>query len=158
MFNRLVTTCLLCLALGGVQLAHAGGKEDSNDCRTSTDQPCSRTGSCAIQGSAWYQYVTIDRSDQYDTQGWPGLCDMTHVRLIQGACTPPGLQDMVTAYLSDTSDAYIPSISGTLACGGDDAGTDPGSVEVCDDGLDNDGDGKVDCSDRGDCRRDSYCR
>ena len=31
-----------------------------------------------------------------------------------------------------------------------------GDTEVCDDGLDKDGDGRVDCDDR-DCRQDSAC-
>ncbi|MEN8178240.1 MAG: hypothetical protein ABFS39_06415, partial [Pseudomonadota bacterium] len=34
----------------------------------------------------------------------------------------------------------------------------PPSIEVCDDGIDNDGDGLVDCSDRLDCRTDPACR
>ena len=51
--------------------AIAGGKEDFNDCRTATGDYCERAGSCAIQGSAWYQYVTINKSDRFDTQGWP---------------------------------------------------------------------------------------
>ena len=152
--KNLIPMILAGLFLAGLQNAHAGGKEDFNDCRTSTGELCERWGSCAIHGSAWYQHVTIDVQDRFDTQGWPGLCDMTHVSLVQGVCSPLGVQDDVTAYLSDTSIAYIPNISGSLACGGEaDA-----NVEICDDGIDNDGDGKVDCSDRGDCRRDSYCR
>jgi hypothetical protein len=31
-------------------------------------------------------------------------------------------------------------------------------VEICDDGLDNDGDGKADCADRKDCRQHQYCQ
>ena len=64
-------------------------------------------------------------------------------------------QEDVVAYLKDGSFAEISSISGALACGGE---ADDGASEICDDGLDNDGDGKVDCTDRGDCRRDSFCR
>ena len=140
--------------------ASAGGKEDFNDCRTSAGAVCERAGSCAIQGSAWYQYVTIDKSGKFDTQGWPGLCDMVHVSLVQGNCSPLGSQDNVTSYLSDTTSANIPSISGTLVCGGDDTGSAGGDVifEICNDGIDNDGDGKTDCSDRADCNRDSFCR
>ena len=99
-------------------LVQAGGKEDFNDCRTSTDDFCERAGSCAIQGSAWYQYVTVSKSERFSKQGWPGLCDMAHVSLVQGNCTPLGSQTNVTAYLSKFSKADIPNISGTLICGG----------------------------------------
>ncbi len=34
----------------------------------------------------------------------------------------------------------------------------PPSIEICDDGIDNDGDGLVDCRDRLDCRTDPACR
>lgn len=135
---------------------NAGGKEDFNDCRTNLGDFCERGGSCAIQGSAWYQYVTINKNEKFDVQGWPGLCDMVHVALVQGKCSPLYVQDNVVAYLSDTSHANIPGISGALACGGD--GGDSSVEEICDDGIDNDGDGKIDCSDRGDCRKDSFCR
>ena len=30
--------------------------------------------------------------------------------------------------------------------------------EVCDDGTDNDGDSYIDCADKKDCNKDSYCR
>ena len=148
---------IICLSL--TQQTYAGGSQDSNDCRTSSGDFCERAGSCAIQGSAWYQYVTIDKSGKFDSQGWPGLCDMVHVSLVQGTCEPIGSQENVTAFLSSTSYAEVPSISGTLACGGDDgSGGGDGEVEICNDGLDNDLDGKIDCADNGDCRRDSFCR
>jgi len=101
-----------------VSLAQAGGKEDFNDCRTSSGEFCERAGSCAIQGSAWYQYVTVSKSERFSKQGWSGLCDMAHVSLVQGKCTPAGAQEDVTAYLSERSDAHIPKISGSLVCGG----------------------------------------
>ncbi len=135
--------------------ANAGGKEDFNDCRTTRGNMCERAGSCAIQSSAWYQYVTIDKSSKFDKQGWPGLCDMVHVSLVQSNCSPLGVQDDITAYLSSTTSANIPSISGLLACGGDVPDDNP--IEICNDGFDNDNDGKTDCSDKRDCRRDSFC-
>jgi hypothetical protein len=92
------------------------GTEDSNNCRGTTGDYCERSGFCSIQGSDWYQYVTIDKSDKFDTQGWPGLCDMVHVSLVQGNCSPPSAQLDVTVYLSATTFADIPEISGTLVC------------------------------------------
>ena len=136
--------------------ANSAAKEDFNDCRTIAGDFCERAGSCAIQGSAWYQYVTIDKNDKFDTQGWPGLCDMVHVSLVQSRCSPQYAQDDVTANLSGMSFAFIPGISGSLACGGD--GVDDAIVEICNDGFDNDNDGKIDCSDKKDCRKDSFCR
>lgn len=96
----------------------AGGKEDFNDCRTNTSEFCERAGSCAIQGSAWYQYVTVNKSERFSKQGWAGLCDMAHVSLVQGKCSPLYAQDEITAYLSELSKAYIPGLSGPLMCGG----------------------------------------
>ena len=137
--------------------AMAGGTQDSNTCR---DNPaistCERTGTCTIQGSAWFQSVFIDKSDRFDTQGWPGLCDMVHVSLVQGQCETVGTQADITAYLSEYTHAYIPSISGLLACGGE--STEPAADEICNDLIDNDGDGRIDCMDKKDCRKDSYCR
>ena len=136
------------------QQSFAGGKEYPNDCRTSLDGFCERSGSCAIQGSAWNQTVFIDKADKFDTQGWPGLCDMVHVGLVQGTCDPTGSQEDLTAYLSETTYAEIPFISGTLACGGE----SDTNIEICNDGIDNDDDGKIDCTDKRDCNRDSFCR
>ena len=98
--------------------AMAGGKQDFNDCRTSIGEFCERAGSCAIQGTAWYQYVTAKKSEKFSKQGWPGLCDMVHVSLVQGRCSPLYTQSEVTADLSELTKAYIPNISGTLMCGG----------------------------------------
>jgi hypothetical protein len=128
-----VCTSLLIVADLAVQ---AVGTEDSNNCRSSPGDYCERSGSCSIQGSDWYQYVTIDKSDIFDKQGWPGLCDMVHVSLVQGNCSPPGSRVDVTAYLSDTTSAGIPDITGVLACNapivhdGDLALRTAGSVQV----------------------------
>ena len=142
----------------------AGGSQDFNDCRTSTGSTCERAGSCAIQGSAWYQYVHIDKSGKFDTQGWPGLCDMVHVSLVQGNCEPLGSQENVISHLSSTTTADIPSISGTLACGGDDGGSGgdvsggtEGKGKTCSDGIDNADDGNTDCGDP-DCVGNRACR
>ena len=83
---------------------------------TSTGQFCERTGSCSIQGADWYQYVTIDKNNIFDTQGWPGVCDMVHVALVQGNCSPPQSTINVTADLSSTTFATIPEIIGPLNC------------------------------------------
>lgn len=111
---------LVSLAVLGLisSAAYAGGKQDFNDCRTASGEFCERVGSCAVQGSAWYQYVTIKKTEKFTKQGWAGLCDMVHVSLVQGKCAPLHAQDDVTAYLSDFSYASIPSISGPLMCGG----------------------------------------
>ena len=109
----------------------AGGSQYSNDCRTSSGDFCERTGSCAIQGSAWWQEVTIDKSGKFDTQGWPGLCDMVHVSLVQGSCFIDW-DEIIVANLSDTTYARITALSGTLTCGGDDGGSTGGGSNFCD--------------------------
>jgi len=96
--------------------AQAQSVETSNGCLGPGADPCVRVGRCAIQGSTWGQRVTIDRADTFDTMGWAGLCDMVHVALVQGECSPPGGDRDVTAYLSATSDAVIDSITGPLRC------------------------------------------
>jgi hypothetical protein len=107
------------LLLGSVVSAHAASTETSNGCRGTQDDPCIRSGSCEIQGALWDQDVTVDRADIFDTQGWPGLCDMVHVALVQGNCDPPGAQIDVTVQLSQTSTAWIPQIIGPLVCAGE---------------------------------------
>jgi hypothetical protein len=66
----------------------------------------------------WGQQVTIDRADTFDTLGWAGLCDLVHVALLQGNCSPPGADRDITVTLSATSHAVIDSITGPLRCGG----------------------------------------
>lgn len=107
------------LLLGPVVSSHAASNETSDGCRGTQVDPCIRSGSCEIQGAQWFQDVTIDRSDIFDTQGWPGLCDMVHVGLVQGDCEPPGSQEDVTVHLSETTTAWIPEIVGPLVCAGE---------------------------------------
>jgi hypothetical protein len=107
------------ISIGGAGDARAASMETSNGCSETAEDPCTRSGSCEIQGSAWNQDVTIDRADRFDTMGWPGLCDMVHVGLVQGNCEPPGAQQNVTVHLSTTTSALVPEIVGPLACAGD---------------------------------------
>ena len=107
------------IVLTGATGVRAASNETSNGCAGTSDDPCTRSGSCEIQGAAWSQDVTIDRADRFDTMGWPGLCDMVHVGLVQGNCQPPGAQLNVTVDLSETSFAVVPEIVGPLACAGD---------------------------------------
>ena len=109
-----------------VSSAQAASREVFNGCRTTADNPCVREGTCSIQGSTWYAYATIDRSEKFDTQGWTGLCDMMHVALVQGTCEPLGSQIDVFISLSDLSYAFTPEIAGSLTCGGDSGGGDSG--------------------------------
>ena len=119
---RNLARCGVVLAVGLLSLAgpaRAVSTETSNGCAGTQVNPCTRSGSCEIQGAVWTQDVTVDRADIFDTQGWPGLCDMVHVGLVQGNCEPPGAQVNVTVALSATSFAAIPSIIGPLACAGE---------------------------------------
>lgn len=113
--KHLQVTCVALLWITSLSV-DAVSIEDSNNCPTTTANFCERSGSCSIQGADWYQYVTVDKNEIFATQGWPGLCDMVHVALVQGNCFPPNAQVDVTAYLSATTFANIPSISGPLFC------------------------------------------
>ena len=119
---RVALHLLIALSPGLADSARAASSETSNGCRTTQEDPCIRSGSCEIQGAQWDQVVTVDRADIFDTQGWPGLCDMVHVGLVQGDCEPPGAQIDVTVHLSATSTAWIPEIIGPLACAGEPPG------------------------------------
>jgi len=116
--ERVVKTAVAILLMAPVTAA-AIGTETSNGCSGTQDDPCVRSGSCAIQGASWTQDVTIDRADRFDTQGWPGVCDMVHVGFVQGNCEPAGAQIDVTVYLSPLSFASIPEVVGPLECAGE---------------------------------------
>ncbi len=123
-----------------VSSASAGGREEFNGCRGTTDDPCTRHGYCSVQRSDWYQWVTATRVDKFDVMGWPGLCDLTHVALLDGSCDPQDAQTNVTVYLGESSTALVDQIVGTLACGGEVAAPE----EICGNGIDDNGDGKID--------------
>jgi hypothetical protein len=46
----------------------------------------------------------------------------------------------------------------TVVCVDGGGGPGPTDPEICDDGMDNDGDGKVDCADKKDCKNDLACQ
>lgn len=149
-----IAAALLPLLGGGT--VRAQSFEETNTCTSTSDDPCLRTGDCSIQGAVWFQEVLVDRADIFDTQGWPGLCDMVHVALVQGNCHPAGQLDVI-AFLSSTTHSRIPELVGPLDCAGPVA-------PVCNDGFDNDGDGLVDhpedpeCSDPEDLSERPQCR
>lgn len=115
-FAGFVAQALLVVLLTAPATAHAIGTETWNGCAETQDDPCVRSGSCAIQGASWTQDVTIDRADRFDTQGWAGVCDMVHVGFVQGNCEPAGAQVDVTVYLSPLSHAFVPEVVGPLSC------------------------------------------
>ena len=115
-FAEFVVKVVVLIVFMAPASARAVGTETSNGCFGTQDDPCIRSGSCAIQGATWTQDVTIDRADRFDTQGWPGLCDMVHVGFVQGNCEPAGAQIDVTVHLSPLSFAWVPEVVGPLAC------------------------------------------
>jgi hypothetical protein len=118
-FAQFAMQVVVAILLIAPATARAVSTETSNGCSGTQDDPCIRSGSCEIQGAVWTQDVTIDRADRFDTQGWPGLCDMVHVGLVQGNCEPAGAQTDVTVHLSVNSFAWVPSIVGPLGCAGE---------------------------------------
>jgi hypothetical protein len=118
-FAECVAKVAVVILLMAPASARAIGTETSNGCSGTQDDPCVRSGSCSIQGASWTQDVTIDRADRFDTQGWPGVCDMVHVGFVQGNCEPAGAQIDVTVYLSPLSFASVPEVVGPLECAGE---------------------------------------
>ena len=90
--NKYIVGSFLTAVLLNFTNAWAGGIEENNSCKGTKDDPCMRYGYCSIQGSDWKQLVTAARSEKFDTQGWPGLCDMVHVALVQSNCVQIGSQ------------------------------------------------------------------
>jgi len=118
-FAEFVVKVVVVILFMAPATARAIGTETSNGCSGTQDDPCVRSGSCDIQGASWTQDVTIDRADRFETQGWPGVCDMVHVGFVQGNCEPAGAQTDVTVYLSPLTFASIPEVVGPLACAGE---------------------------------------
>ena len=97
------------------EAAWAQSMETSNECQTTMNDPCVRTGACSLQGSTWDQVVTVDRADIFDTMGWAGLCDQVHVGLVQGDCQTLPSGDVIVP-LSGTSSAFVTNLVGPLSC------------------------------------------
>lgn len=84
---------------------------------------------------------------------WPGVIDWkTEVPLAEGNCGQPSCTD------ADGDGYYVQSGCGaSVDCNDNNKNINPGKSEICDDGIDNDCDGKTDCSDTA-CVNDSACQ
>ena len=119
-------------------------------------------------------YVDIEPTGQscsgsctfpYPQDPWPGLmlsATSTHKKFgfcsWGGDCASAGAN--AECALPNGADYSVSATFGKCSGGGggdNGGGGGGGTAEVCDDGLDNDLDGKVDCSDKKDCRRDPAC-
>jgi hypothetical protein len=78
------------------------------------------------------------------------VTNMQYSALSQGGeqVVVSGYNSLVPEDTNDDKDVYLLSEGGVEL---------PDDGEICDDGIDNDGDGRADCRDR-DCRRDPACR
>ncbi|MDX1775000.1 MAG: alkaline phosphatase [Desulfobulbales bacterium] len=86
------------------------------------------------------------------------------------SCVPPGCQTYAGSDCNDADPDINPNMCDIKGdnidqdCNGKDRtkgracpGSDPVEPEICDDGIDNDNDGKTDCADKKDCRTDPAC-
>ena len=89
-------------------------RETSNECKTTRNDPCTRSGTCSIQRSTWNQRVVCSRSDRHATMGWAGLCDQVHVGLVQGRCSTSSTGEIVIPLTSRTT-AYVTNLFG-MSC------------------------------------------
>jgi hypothetical protein len=62
-----------------------------------------------------------------------------------------------SAFLVNVGNPPTPTATPTATPTPTPTATPPATPEVCDDGIDNDGDGKIDCADQKDCGKDPVC-
>lgn len=114
---RLATLGLLAASsalLADAASAQVRTRETSNECKTTRNDPCTRSGTCNIQRSTWNQRVVCSRSDRHATMGWAGLCDQVHVGLVQGRCSTSSTGEIVIPLTSRTT-AYVTNLFG-MSC------------------------------------------
>lgn len=106
---------LICgLTLACTADAQVRTRETSNECKTTRNDPCTRSGTCNIQRSTWSQRVVCSRLDRHATMGWAGLCDQIHVGLVQGNCSTSSTGEIVIPLTSRTT-AYVTNLFG-MSC------------------------------------------
>lgn len=111
---------LLALGLGCLALAtstisaQVRTRETSNGCKSTRNDPCTRSGTCNIQRSTWSQRVVCSRLDRHATMGWAGLCDQVHVGLVQGNCSTSSTGEIVIPLTARTT-AYVTNLFG-MSC------------------------------------------
>jgi beta-glucanase (GH16 family) len=102
--------------LNRISIFTPGMEQLANTCVTTNSNPCVRTGFCAIDESSWYQVVTLDRADPFNTISWTSVCNLVNDAMVNGDCSPPGAGSDVTANISTASSAHIPVVTGPLTC------------------------------------------
>ena len=102
------------LTLASTADAQVRTRETSNECKTTRNDPCTRSGTCNIQRSTWSQRVVCSRLDRHATMGWAGLCDQIHVGLVQGNCSTSSTGEIVIPLTSRTT-AYVTNLFG-MSC------------------------------------------
>jgi hypothetical protein len=117
-----------------------------------TDESCQKKkGVLTITGSGFgdkpagtndYINVSINGNtvDEADIMAWSD----TQIRVSVNSCPKH-------------ADITVNATFGSASNSGNGSGPPPSEPEICTDGIDNDGDGLVDCDDR-DCRKDNACR
>lgn len=114
---RLLALSLLSLSAASLATdanAQVRNRETSNECKTTRNDPCTRSGTCNIQQSTWSQRVVCSRLDRHATMGWAGLCDQVHVGLVQGRCSTSSTGEIVIPLTSRTT-AYVTNLFG-MSC------------------------------------------
>lgn len=107
-------TSLSLALLPGTLSAQVRTRETSNECKTTRNDPCTRSGTCNIQMSTWSQRVVCSRLDRHATMGWAGLCDQVHVGLVQGNCSTSSTGEIVIPLTARTT-AYVTNLFG-MSC------------------------------------------
>jgi hypothetical protein len=150
-YTSLPTTCGLGLCASTGQTVCTGGTEGDTCTPGPQDEPTDVTcdgvdGDC--DGAIDEDYV-MDDTCGLGACGSPNNTPSTCVAGVETSCQP-GPQSELTDVTCDGVDGDCDgSIDEDGVCGPQD--------EICDDGIDNDLDGKTDCSDKKDCGKDPAC-
>jgi len=105
----LIAPGLGCLALATSTIsAQVRTRETSNGCKSTSNDPCTRSGTCNIQRSTWSQRVVCSRIDRHATMGRAGLCDPALVGLGWAA------QGLVMSSHTDLSSAVRGTVQAPL--------------------------------------------
>lgn len=108
-----------------------------------------------IVGNSTLPGDTVTHVFFYDGNSLLDLCALTE-------CTEHGWDYLESANgINDQGDitgyGYIDGVRRAFLISAEDDDDPPTETEICDDGIDNDADGRIDCTDN-DCRKDSICK
>ncbi len=139
---------------GGLQEVCDNGVDDDGDGLVDCeDSDCARFPGCCPDGLADCNGVCVDLSSDIQNCGECGVvCDDGDPCTVDSCVNGECLHEL----LDEDGDGYAPTSCGGDDCDDNDPNVNPGASEICDNGVDDDCDGLVDCEDA-DCANAPEC-